>query len=426
MAAPEEEPDAKRLDAPPILGLPDDLLAKIFLRLPTLEDVGRSATVCPAFRRVIADRSFRRGLRTVHPAPFLGFVRGNFYPATAPHPSAPCARALARAADFSFKFIPSSGPSWFVRDLRDGRALVENVGDSGEFLEKSLESREFAVADPVYRRYVLLPPIPEDVGAPVLHQRSLHLEAILVPAHEEEEETSFKVICVAVCRAHLVAFVFCSAKGGWSAFPSQDWSASTVNVMANTGLFCLRWCYCAGDCFYWKVSWTDKLLVLDTRSIEFSFADLPIVQYDLLPFGIDDIGLTVNAVKCSSAIAEVGDGRTEFFTLQRDISCEFGSLYSMKRSDAGSASTWQSKKKVQVQFPLGHDFVISGAAKRYLLVKGTREWMHRYNWLPGLRALYLLLDLKTMRLEEVCRLDGNFLHLNLYTGFPPSLSLPSI
>ncbi|GJN32701.1 hypothetical protein PR202_gb21223 [Eleusine coracana subsp. coracana] len=86
-------PVAKRLDTeaqPLILGLADDLLEDILLRVPTLADVGRVATVCRTFRRVIADRSFRRRLRSVHRAPFLGFfLRDKFHPAEAPHPSAP-------------------------------------------------------------------------------------------------------------------------------------------------------------------------------------------------------------------------------------------------------------------------------------------------------------------------------------------------
>ena len=96
MSTLEDETDAKRIIASsPLLRLTDDHIADILHRLPTLADIGRAATVCSTFCRVIADHSFHRcRLRSTHPTPYLGFFYGRFYAATEPHQFAPYARAL--------------------------------------------------------------------------------------------------------------------------------------------------------------------------------------------------------------------------------------------------------------------------------------------------------------------------------------------
>ncbi|KAK3125347.1 hypothetical protein QOZ80_7BG0603680 [Eleusine coracana subsp. coracana] len=167
MTSPETEPVAKSLSsATTLVGLADDLIADILLRLPTLADVGRAATICRTFRRVIADRSFRRRLRSIHRPHFLGFFdSGEFYPAEAPYPSAPYARAFTQAADLSFSFVPlpyrwCTIRHWHIMDFRDGRALLKLV------------SREYVVADPVSRKFVLLPPLP------VQERRRQHLQPL--------------------------------------------------------------------------------------------------------------------------------------------------------------------------------------------------------------------------------------------------------
>ncbi|KAL6656757.1 hypothetical protein ACP70R_004537 [Stipagrostis hirtigluma subsp. patula] len=391
-----DQPTAKRLDVPPLLGLADDLIGEIFLRLPTLEDVGRAATACPTFRRVIAGHAFLRRLRSVHPARLLGFLYGpDFHPAEPPHPSAPYARALARAADFSFAFVPfpSAGP-WFLRDVRDGRVLFEN----------SMVAGELAVANPVFRRYALLPaaPIPDDMAAPVLEQSRLHLESFLVPAGEEEEDpASFRVICIAVSRARLIAFVFSSADGGWCAFPCQDWS----NVAMNTGAdldFQLSWRYMVGGCLYWRVAWTNWLLVLDMRCMEFSFSEIP----------------TDSLLTYCSAVAAPEDGRPELFSIRDNA------LYSTKQSDTGGANEWQSMEKVPVKLPWDYGFIVAGATEKYLLLQGSGTSCGSYP--PRVPMEYFSLELKTMQLQKVCGLRSRYLNVNLYTGLPPSLSLPGL
>ena len=48
-----------------------------------------------------------------------------------------------------------------VRDYRDSRFLLERAASG---TERGTVFTELAVCDPLYRRYVLLPPIPEDLA----------------------------------------------------------------------------------------------------------------------------------------------------------------------------------------------------------------------------------------------------------------------
>ncbi|XBI41633.1 hypothetical protein VPH35_126078 [Triticum aestivum] len=131
--------------------LPDHLLTEIFLRLPDLADLARASAACVSFRRLDTDVSFLRRFRCLHAPPLLGFLdRHGFHPALPPHPSAPAARALALAADFSFSFLPSHG-LWTVQDSRDGRVLLQRWPKMGEV------SREPAVSGPLCRWHLVLP-----------------------------------------------------------------------------------------------------------------------------------------------------------------------------------------------------------------------------------------------------------------------------
>ncbi|XP_044432414.1 uncharacterized protein [Triticum aestivum] len=145
--------------------IPDHLLAEIFLRLPDPADLARASAACLTFHRLATDRYFLRRFRCLHAPPLLGFLdRDGFHPALAPHPSAPAARALALAADFSFSFLPSHR-LWTVQDSRDGRVLLQRGPEMGEV---ALIFRELAVCDPFHRWHLMLPPVPRDLVASVL------------------------------------------------------------------------------------------------------------------------------------------------------------------------------------------------------------------------------------------------------------------
>ncbi|KAF0905119.1 hypothetical protein E2562_000917 [Oryza meyeriana var. granulata] len=161
----------------PVAALTDDLLAEIFIRLPTPEDLVRASAACVSFRRLVTDRSFLRRFRSLHAPPLVGFLdHKGFHPALPPHPSAPAARAVSDAADFTLSFLPSPG-SWMVRDVRDGRVLVDRdpEAESGGS-DEPLIFTEIAVCDPLRRRFLLLPPIPDDLASSVERPAHVHLE----------------------------------------------------------------------------------------------------------------------------------------------------------------------------------------------------------------------------------------------------------
>ncbi|KAM0831610.1 hypothetical protein ACQ4PT_065419 [Festuca glaucescens] len=257
------------------LPIADDLLAEIFLRFPTPADLVRAAAVCPSFRRVATDRSFIRQFRKLHAPLLLGLVTcDGFHQVLPPHPSAPAAQALALAADFSFSVLPSLG-RWCVHDARDGRVLLRRKPENKK---ASVIFTEVVVCDPLHRRHLLLPPVPKDLQDLVVRHIDVLIGPSLAPPSEEEEveETSFRVIYMARCKTQPVALIFSSNTGQWRGAASQSWSdlePSTEPITA-WGDFLYRSHYAYG-CFYWEMDFRGKLLVLHTRSMEFSIVDPP-------------------------------------------------------------------------------------------------------------------------------------------------------
>ncbi|OEL37040.1 hypothetical protein BAE44_0001941 [Dichanthelium oligosanthes] len=121
-------PTARRIASDPTAqpDLPDEILEDIFIRLDSAANLARASAACTTFHRVVSARRFLRRYRSFHPPPVLGGIiaeLGNFHPAEPPHRSAPAARAVARAADFTFSFI-SKPNLWRTHDVRDGRAVL--------------------------------------------------------------------------------------------------------------------------------------------------------------------------------------------------------------------------------------------------------------------------------------------------------------
>jgi len=235
-----------------VMPFSDDILAEIFIRLPTLEDLGRACASYPAFHRVITSHSFLRRLHALQPPSLLGFhsFSALFHLGESPHPSAPAARAVAEAADFEFSFLPTRG-FWKVRDARGGRfALDCHEGTHPTFTT-------IAVCDPLFRRYELLPPLPEDLAAAVEQPLQVNGErrcdVFLAPCSEEETERApgaFTVIWMAQCPTKLVAFIFSSASGQWRAIASSTWYDLNRAMSPIVERSPLSWRSYAYGCFY--------------------------------------------------------------------------------------------------------------------------------------------------------------------------------
>jgi hypothetical protein len=146
-----------------LLALPDDLLAEVLTHVPSPVDLSRASASCASLRRVATSPRLLCHFRSLHAPPPLGVFFPDattaFYPALSLNPTAPAARALAPAADFSFAFLPARARAWLIRDHREGRFLLDRAGPSS-----STAFTEVAICDPLFRRYILLPPIPDVRG----------------------------------------------------------------------------------------------------------------------------------------------------------------------------------------------------------------------------------------------------------------------
>ncbi|XP_047079008.1 uncharacterized protein LOC124689535 [Lolium rigidum] len=378
------------------LPIPDEILAEIFLRLSTPTDLIRASGACASFRRVAAGRSFVRRFRKLHHPPLLGFLdeRGVFLPALPPYPSAPA----DIAADFSFSFLPAPARDWVVRDSRDGRVLLDRTCPL-----LKIPFREMVVCDPLHRRFLLLPPIPDDLAAtvedPILTDTSSS-EAFLIPrCEDDEEETSFRAIWMSQCQTKLFAFVFSSNTGQWRAVPSRSWNDLLAGLLPiGSAIFYHR--ECLYGCFYWRTgrSMEMKMLVLDTGMMEFSIVE-PLHEFR---YSLD------------VATVEAGKGRLGMFVLA-DAMCNLS--YSTRQNDGGGSSTqWQMEQTVSLGS--GYLFSIIGTAERYLFL---------YRWQSSVSDFRVFaVDIKTFQLQQVCHVP-KLCKLDAYINFPPSvLSLPTI
>ncbi|CAM0943530.1 unnamed protein product [Alopecurus aequalis] len=382
--------------APPTL--PEELLEDIFCRLPTLAALARVAAACTSFRRLIKGRSFRRRFRALHRPPLLGFMdAAGFLPAEAPHPSAPLVGALATCAE-DFSFVPpvvSSAsyhswgadnelPRWRPRDARNGRVLLDWVSlhprcvyrwgpEEGSEVSILMDYREvsdagawstwikrercnaadfhLAICDPLSRRYVLLPTVPEDFAARP-GERLLEFVPVLAPTTADDQ--SLKVLFIARYETKIALFVFFVT--------TRQWWMDTSPVLTPLGaLSCFD---CVRGCLYWSKPcyWSDYLIVLDTCTMRFSTVDL-LTGYHLQ---LRDLPDQNNRRRRPSAVVVGREGVIEMFSLVvQDGSCTLH--HTSVRNDS---QEW----KLENIIPLPRqcqDYSIStvGAAERFLFFR---------------------------------------------------------
>ncbi|KAL6656743.1 hypothetical protein ACP70R_004523 [Stipagrostis hirtigluma subsp. patula] len=409
MASPPAGPKPCLPEAPaPALKLTDDLLAHILLRLPvstnraqhindagplaltlpTAADLGRASAACPTFRRVIADHAFLRRFRALHPPPLLGVVTDKFIRAQPPHPSAAAARAFEDAADFSCSFLPS------------------HDSDPPGYYDRFVLVKEFAVCDPLHRRYLLLPTIPDDLTT--LVDWRVRFQAFLAPSSEEEHEvsTSFRVICLAEGETKLVFFTFSPDGGQWHGVEFDGWSALTAEPGNSFWSPELDGRYYVHKCFCWVMPYRNKLLMLNACTMVFSTIDIPPAH----PVG-------------KRAIVEATEGMFGIFTPCFDREHRAYNLsYTVLRHDDQGANQWQPET---IQLPRNYLYNIVGVAGGYLMLVGT-PLDPLGNPIIGPNRNCYSLNLKTFQIEWFCGSRCLLEDVPLYAGFAPSLSPPTI
>ncbi|CAN6348005.1 unnamed protein product [Urochloa humidicola] len=366
---------------------PDEILEEIFLRLDAAADLARASAACSSFHRVVSARRFLRRFRSIHPPPILGMLDGDladdwFVPTEPPHSSASAARVLARAADFTFSFLPDAR-CWWPRDCCDGRVLLS------QRVAGAISSDFLVVCDPLHRRYVMIPPIPDHLKAPIPAAMK-NFESFLAPAGEdEEEESSFRVFCTMRFEDNFMTF-FSSA---------NKWGLVTNH---SSSYFGYRRFYVHG-CFFWKEYAERYVLMLDTREMKFSTIDLP----------------PKSAVLNRTAIVDAGEGRLGLLTVGDgtiDLSCKI-----VWRSNGAGAEGWQPYKMIplpKISDGFNYCWCIMDIEGRYISLMTLRSHCNDQK--------YFVLDLNTMLLERLCVPNRTVGPAHLYVSFPPPFSPPSL
>ncbi|CAL4897834.1 unnamed protein product [Urochloa decumbens] len=383
---------------------PDEILEDIFLRLDAAADLARASAACTTFRRVVSGRRFRGRFRSLHPAPILGILEFNaFHPAKPPHRSAPAARALAQAADFSFSFL-GAPKCWRVCDARDGRVLLyRRAGIPAAF-------PDLTVCDPLHRRYIQLPPIPDHLAAATGGSGFEEFDPFLdatTDKEKEEEDLSFRVICAVQCQHKLVTFHFSSVTGEWHGITFNRPTPLDPSMVKNCILFERHYVH---SCFYWRYWGTGSLFILDTREMKFS-----VIDHDQLP----------SKYGCQQqAIVEVGEGRLGF-VIARDGVLE---LYckALGNKNNGVDAEWQHDKTIPLpQMGFCCYWSILAAAEGHILLQATPQDPSNIQSVTPESPCFTL-DLKTFLVERLCVSSMHIRFAHLYASFPPSLSPPSI
>ncbi|KAM0930577.1 hypothetical protein ACQ4PT_000886 [Festuca glaucescens] len=409
--------------AAPAPYLVEEILEEILIRVPTPAALVRASTACASFHRIITARPFLRRYRKLHPPPLLGFAAeiGGFDPVQEPHPSAPLARALADAADFSYSYVPK--PDEFVYtpcspcDVRDGRVLL--LCDRWfRRTTRTIFRKVLAVCDPLSRRYVLLPPLPLDMDMTMLQEHLLVYEPILATIGDDEDETSFRVLCWASYENKFFMLVFSSATGKWCMAASPSWSS--FGTIETSGKFMLFLKYIRG-CLYWTAPEGDKLLVLDTCTMEFSTVNI------LTSCHMQLINL-LDQSRWLSSLVLATEGALEMFTLIRNSSLNdsYSIYHTTQQNDSHSSGKCDLKNVIQLPRP--YWYLTVGATGGFLFLRGFRETQPQGSQ-AGIEDLFSL-DIKTFELKMVHGgAQNSYSSARLaqpYFGFPPSLSKPSL
>jgi len=364
--------DAMEPERPPP-ALISELLEEIFLRVASATDLVRASAACVSFRRLIADPAFLRRYRSIHPPLLLGFVRSyGFDPAEAPHPSA----AVARAVAFSFDYLPRTTweDHWTPVNACDGRVLLEHS------CREVLNYWDLLVCDPLSRRYLLLPPITDDLLASIGIQNKdiFHSGASFISSGGTAQGWGF--------------FIFSLGSGCWSVSTSISWDDLGLDEIDE---FIQE--QCTSDCFYWKLNDMSTVVKLDMNSMQFC-----------------TIGLPPGHDKRQIVIVESGESRVAMFsTVHESTSVDY--YYTFSQNGSEKSHEWHLKSTIPLPAHYTFEGNIGGPAEGYIFIECIRD---------GESSTYstvLSLEIKSFNIERVSRTSFPG-RAYPYFGFPPSMS----
>ncbi|CAN6175739.1 unnamed protein product [Urochloa humidicola] len=332
--------------------------------------------------------------RSIHP-PLL-------QPAEAPHPSAVVAHAVARAADFSFDFVPrpTNLNRWHPCDVRDGHVLIDcRSFTEGDDDEEELLSLDLAVCNPLSRRHLLLPPVTDDLLASIeLENKDMfNSGACFVPSRDMEEETPFSVMCWMHSKTKVVVFFFSSGSDHWTVGTSTSWDDLGLLEEVDS----LGSCQCVDGCFHWKVNYTNKLLKLDLNTMELS-------TYDLPP---DHEGADI-------VIVDSEEGKVAMFSqVGAGTSVKY---YNLLQNGTEKSHEWHMKSTIPLPGQYTSEFYINGPAEGYIFLAGNLKEQ------DAVHSAFFSLEIKSLKIERVSRKTFPFRYALPYFGYPPCMSLRRI
>uniref|UniRef100_A0A0D9X073 F-box associated domain-containing protein n=1 Tax=Leersia perrieri TaxID=77586 RepID=A0A0D9X073_9ORYZ len=205
--------------------------------------------------------------------------------------------------------------------------------------------------------------------------------ALLVPCGDVE--TTFKVIVRAHSVSKLVVFVFSSDSGQWSIGASTSWGALSLTLPPSPHNYMLQ-CgsYCAYGCFFWKLNYKSKLLMLDLSKMKFSTVDLP----------SDHARKNVDVV-------EAGEGRLGILVSDIGYATDNSTpVYFIRQNKGHGVQEWQMESIVEnmAQLSVNCDYSTIGVVEGFLLLYCVQKPLAPVPSIP-----YFSLDVRTMNLERV-------------------------
>ncbi|VAH26881.1 unnamed protein product [Triticum turgidum subsp. durum] len=189
-----------------------------------------------------------------------------------------------------------------------------------------------------------------------------HFEPFLAPpAAEDEKGISFRVICLARCTTRLVLLIFSSgsADGRWRAVTVDNWVSLLTGLdnpapgIQPESYLWPRMCHYAHGYFCWAFypANKNKLIMLNTRSMDFSAVNLP-----------------PGTRNTQVVILKAGGGRLGMFTNEY-LTPELG--YAVLQNDGGGANQWLSQGRFSL--PVNYRYMLVGVAGDTYSYKGFRN-----------------------------------------------------